>query len=148
MISTRLLGVIGLLDNRHRICWDVKTACLNAECAPSERVPLKYPPEIRQYKTDSNEVKHELFGMLLKNLYGHPAAARNWSKTRDLWIDKTFNPNGYACKKCPSDECVLGLPSDIPPRQTVWTRSRVPVWTRSRVRCLCNICETAPDWSL
>ena len=109
MISSRMIGVIAMRNKMKRIAWDVNTAYLNSECAPSERVPLRYPPEFREYRTDENGKKHEIYGLLLRNLYGHPAAARNWGKTRDTWILKTFNDNGYTCVQCASDECVFTI---------------------------------------
>ena len=113
MISSRLIGVICMLEGMVRICWDVRTAYLNAECAPSERVPLRYPPEFRHYRIDKDGNKHELFGLLLKNLYGHPAAARNWGKTRDAWIMEYFNTDSFTCIMCPSDECVFKITGPI-----------------------------------
>ena len=45
--STRFLQVIGLMEGMERLCWDVKTAFLNADCADSEKVPLRYPEGLR-----------------------------------------------------------------------------------------------------
>ena len=68
MISSRMIGVIAMRNKMKRIAWDVNTAYLNSECAPSERVPLRYPPEFREYRTDENGKKHEIYGLLLRNL--------------------------------------------------------------------------------
>jgi hypothetical protein len=65
MISSRMIGVIAMRNKMKRIAWDVNTAYLNSECAPSERVPLRYPPEFREYRTDENGKKHEIYGLLL-----------------------------------------------------------------------------------
>jgi hypothetical protein len=69
MISSRMIGVIAMKKKMKRIAWDVNTADLNSECAASERVPLRYPPEFRLYRTDADGKKHEIYGLLLRNYY-------------------------------------------------------------------------------
>ena len=45
--------------------------------------------------------------LLKKNLYGHPAAARAWAKTRDKYLLEEFNKNGWHCDRCMMDTCVF-----------------------------------------
>ena len=45
--------------------------------------------------------------LLKKNLYGHPAAARAWSRTRDEYLLEEFNKDGWTCQRCLMDTCVF-----------------------------------------
>ena len=114
--STRFLQVIGLMEGMERLCWDVKTAFLNADCADSEKVPLRYPEGLRPTRFNPETGQHEeLFGLLVKNLYGHPAASRNWGITRDRWIHDTFseggckNTDGYKLHQLKTDGCMFKI---------------------------------------
>ena len=51
----------------------------------------------------------ELKMLLLRNLYGHPAASRAWSKARDGFIMEEFNkPDGdFRVHKCLMDPCLF-----------------------------------------
>jgi hypothetical protein len=42
-----------------------------------------------------NEHGEELFMIMRKNLYGHPAAARAWTRERDTQLLKHFNQTGW-----------------------------------------------------
>jgi len=114
--STRFIQVVGMMEGMSRLCWDVKTAYLNADCAESEKVPLRYPVGLRTKRYNAETGEHEeLYGLLEKNLYGHPAAARNWGITRDLWINKTFsedsaeNAGGYKLQQLQTDSCIFKI---------------------------------------
>ena len=63
-------------------CFDIKQAYCWAELEEGQLLALKYPKGFERY----DEYGEPLYMVCRKNLYGHPAASRNWSKTRDEFI--------------------------------------------------------------
>ena len=37
--------------------------------------------------------------VLRKNIYGHPAAGKQWAETRDAYILERFNRPGWTCTR-------------------------------------------------
>ena len=82
----------------------------------SEKVPLRYPEGLRPKRFNPETGQYEeLFGLLVKNLYGHPAASRNWGIARDKWIHDTFseggckNTEGYKLHQLKTDGCMFKI---------------------------------------
>ena len=48
----------------------------------------------------------EILTLCLCLQYGHPAAARAWSQTRDKFLNERFNKDGWTCHRCMMDTCV------------------------------------------
>ena len=91
-----------------RRTYDVSTAYLQADATSDEdRIPLIYPKGMAKYDYRGNELR----GVLISNLYGHPAAGARWAKTRDTWILDFFNneetSRGWRVYQCHSDPCLF-----------------------------------------
>ena len=91
MTSTRILQALRIGKGWHSMPADVKTAFLHADTEEAQQYPLRMPIEKREYLTDENGNKHELFAMLHKNLYGSPVAPKLWSDCFNKWIREKFN---------------------------------------------------------
>ena len=117
--TARLLQAL-VVDNRwKRVSFDIKQAYIHAELPPGKLIALKYPEGFRRHLRDDNgELILDENGkpietkmLLLRNLYGHPAASRAWSQTRDSFIMPEFNNNkelpGYEVHKCIMDPCLF-----------------------------------------
>jgi hypothetical protein len=73
--------------------FDAVTAFLNGAVKDTEKIPVRFPPELRTFDADGNE----MLALLNKALYGHPIAALRWSQTRDAFTLKFFNEHGWGC---------------------------------------------------
>jgi len=117
--TARLLQAL-MVDNRwKRMSFDIKQAYIHAELPPGKLIALKYPEGFRRHLRDDkgelildeNGKPIETKMLLLRNLYGHPAASRAWSQTRDSFIMSEFNDNkempGYEVHKCIMDPCLF-----------------------------------------
>eukprot|EP01050_Picozoa_sp_SAG11_P032050 SAG11_NODE_10228_length_845_cov_4.107239_1_plen_73_part_01 len=49
----------------------------------------------RQGKTVNVQKSEELYGLLIKALYGHQSAGRKWAAHRDSWAMMKFSSNGW-----------------------------------------------------
>jgi hypothetical protein len=67
-------------------------------------IAVRYPEGLRRY---DNETGEELFMLLRRNLYGHPAAGRIWEKERNRVILKLFNCDGWTCKRSRKEPCLF-----------------------------------------
>ena len=72
--------------------FDATTAFLNSIARDSEQIPVRMPPELREYDQVTNE---EIMAILDRVLYGHPIASLRWSQTRDGFILERFNTEGW-----------------------------------------------------
>jgi hypothetical protein len=73
--------------------FDAVTAFLNGAVKDTEKIPVRFPPELRTFDADGNE----MLALLNKALYGHPIAALRWSQTRDVFTLQFFNAYGWGC---------------------------------------------------
>jgi hypothetical protein len=73
--------------------FDVVTAFLNGAVKDTEKIPVCFPPDVRTFDADGNE----MLALLNKALYGHPIASLRWSQTRDTFTLKFFNERGWGC---------------------------------------------------
>jgi hypothetical protein len=102
--TARLLIAIMCLYNLVMMTGDVVKAYCWAPLPPGDLIAVKYPPGLKKYDPITGE---ELYMVLRKNLYGHPAAGRSWGKLRDSEIKKHFNENGWTCRQCEMDPCLF-----------------------------------------
>ena len=101
--AVRVLCCLIVLLNLTRLCGDIEKAYCWADVPPGELIALSYPEGYKRV----DEYGNELFMVMRKNLYGHPAAARAWTKERDSQLLKHFNKNGWTCKQAIMDPCLF-----------------------------------------
>ena len=96
----------------NRKAFDITQAYTRADLPPGKKIALIYPDGFKRYDENGNE----LYMLLQKNLYGHPAASRAWSFTRDQFILEDFNsddevPEGerWSCHRCIMDPCLFRI---------------------------------------
>jgi hypothetical protein len=94
--TTRLLQALTIGINLKRYAWDICTAYLWADVKENERMPIRYPRDLRRTDPTSGE---ELFAILKKNCYGMPQADRRYTQLRNAFILKKFNQGGWSCFK-------------------------------------------------
>jgi len=102
--TTRLLQAITIGTGLHRHAWDICTAYLWADVKPRERIPIRYPRDLRKYDDDTGE---ELYAILKKNCYGMPQADRRYTQLRNKFINDEFNKGGWKCTKSRQDPCLF-----------------------------------------
>ena len=100
--TMRMLQALCVIRGYKRLSFDIKQAYTRAEIPPGDLIALRYPVGFRRQKDGQ-----ETYMLLKKNLYGHPAAARAWTKTRDAFIEEEFNKDGWRCVKCIMDPCLF-----------------------------------------
>lgn len=101
--TSKIIQALMVRLKLHRMAFDIKMAYCQADMPDDQLVAVRYPEGYRRY-SDSGE---ELFMVLRKNLYGHPAAGRHWEKERNRIIMEEFNKNGWTCTRCIKDPCVF-----------------------------------------
>lgn len=106
--SSRLLQALMVTHKWKRLCFDIKQAYIHSDLPPGKLIAIRYPDG---FKRNDPETGEELFCLLKKNLYGHPAASRAWSQTRDAFLLSHFNPpdGSWTCSRCVSDPCLFRL---------------------------------------
>ena len=57
---------------------------------------MRYPEGFKRKHPETGE---ELFMILKKSLYGHPAAGRYWDRHRNETVLRLFNADGYKAKR-------------------------------------------------
>jgi hypothetical protein len=97
--TSRLVQAVALVMGWVRLCFDISVAYLHSDADRCQQIPLIYPPGYEMTGADGQP----LFGILLKSVYGHPAASKNWSDTRDAWIKRHFNANGWSAVRSQVD---------------------------------------------
>ena len=90
-----------------RLALDINMAYCQADLPDAQLIAVRYPEGFRRYRTNDRGEREEEFMILRKNLYGHPAAGRNWAKQRDAELMKIFNKDGWTCKRCIKDPCMF-----------------------------------------
>jgi hypothetical protein len=107
--TARLLVALMCLYNLVRMTGDVVKAYCWAPMPPGSLIAVKYPQGLKKYDPLTRE---ELYMVLRKNLYGHPAAGRAWGQLRDSEILKHFNVQGWTCTQCEMDPCLFYFKRD------------------------------------
>ena len=103
--TARFLCCITVLLNLVRKAGDIEKAYCWADVPPGELIALSYPDGYK--RTDENG--EELFMVMRKNLYGHPAAARAWERERNTQLLTAFNKAGWTCKSPRMDPCLFAI---------------------------------------
>ena len=98
--SIRVLAILTVKYNLKRRAYDIVKAYCWAKIPKSERIALRYPEGFKRSRDGK-----ELFMVLLKNLYGDPAAARRFTLQRDEALIKEFSESGWAVKRLYMDPC-------------------------------------------
>ena len=106
--SSRILQAIMVRNKYKRLAWDIKQAYCWAEVASNELFAVKYPKGFERYEVVDG-VKKPLYMVVRRNLYGHPGAARAWSKARDEFILNRFNEKGWTCTRCLADPTLFNI---------------------------------------
>ena len=88
--STKILQALMVRLKLCRLAFDIKQAYCQAGLPADQKIAVRYPEGFRRY-TASGE---ELFMILKRNLYGHPAAGRIWEKERNAHIMEVLNKDG------------------------------------------------------
>ena len=101
--TARILQCMIILMNLTRMCGDIEKAYCWAKVPPGELIALSYPEGYRRV----NDQGEELYMIMRKNLYGHPAAARAWTKERDTQLLSHFNSEGWTCMQSRMDPCLF-----------------------------------------
>ena len=98
-----------------RRAFDIKQAYCHAGMEKGyEQIILTYPEGYQEW--DGEE---PLYILMDKNLYGHPAGARNWTICRDEFINEYFNKGEWVCHHCvDTDPCLFHIKRLAEPRQT------------------------------
>ena len=110
--TARLLICISLRHNWKRKAWDVELAYAWADLPVNERLALSYPKGCERAHPTTNET---LYIILLKNLYGDPAAGRRWSIHRDNKLLSEFNTKDsnstevWKCIRTIMDPCLFHI---------------------------------------
>ena len=100
----RIVSALLMLCNLLNMTGDVEKACCWADVPPGELIAIRYPPGLKRYHP---ETKEELYCILRRNLYGHPAAAYAWSAHRDGEILRLFNNDQWTCHQAEMDPCLF-----------------------------------------
>ena len=82
LVASRVLQAYAIGANKARIGFDVNQAFLHADTNEEDQIPVRFPEGCREY----NEDGEELYGLIVKCLYGSPTAPRNWCKYRNKWM--------------------------------------------------------------
>ena len=103
--SSRLLQALMVYRRWKRLSFDIKQAYIHADLPPGHLIAVRYPDGFKRFDSQGNE----LYMLLRKNLYGHPAASRAWSQTRDRYLLEKFNPadGSWTCSRCTMDPCLF-----------------------------------------
>ena len=101
--TARILQCLTLRHNLTRRCGDIEKAYCWAKVPPGELIALSYPEGYRRV----NNKGEDLYMIMRKNLYGHPGAARAWTRERDEQLLKHFNEDGWTCTQSMMDPCLF-----------------------------------------
>lgn len=108
--TSRLLQALMVKHKMFRLAMDIKMAYCNANMPNDQLISVRYPTGFTRKHPETGE---ELFMILRKNLYGHPAAGKHWQDERNKVILETFNTQGWTCHKCVKDPCLFVLSRTI-----------------------------------
>jgi site-specific DNA-cytosine methylase len=100
--TARILTALTAVHNLQRLTGDIEKAYCWAPLPPGDLIAVRYPPGLKKFHS---ETKEEMYMILRKNLYGHPAAGRAWGELRDSEILKYFNTGGWTCVQQDMDPC-------------------------------------------
>jgi hypothetical protein len=102
--TARIMCALVVLFNLFRGAFDITKAFCWATLPVGEQIALSYPEGFKHFHPDTGE---ELFMILRKNLYGHPAAGRIFGKQRDNTLLLRFNELCWKCIRTRMDPCLF-----------------------------------------
>ena len=109
LATTRLIQAYAVGHSKYRFGFDVDQAFLHAESTPQEQIAIRFADGIREY----NENGEELYGLLLKNIYGSPTASRNWTRHRDNFMLNVMNKQlNWQVEQMKYDPCLFKITTD------------------------------------
>jgi len=102
--STRMLQAYAVGENKARFGFDVNQAFLHADSTEGEQLPVRFAEGCREY----DENGEEIYGLLVKNIYGSPLASRNWSIHRNKFmLDIMGKEEGWKVTKMLKEPCMF-----------------------------------------
>ena len=101
--SSRVLLAVMVKNGLVILTFDVSQAYVQAILPENERIAIRYPEGFRRFHPETGE---ELFAILRRSLYGHPAAGRYWNDHRNTKIMQEFNIEGWTCKRPIKEPCM------------------------------------------
>ena len=101
--TCRVLCALTVYYSLFRDAFDITKAFCWADLPEGDQIALNYPEGFKEFDKDGNE----LFMILRKNLYGHPAAGRQYGKQRDKTLLQRFNEKGWKCIRTRMDPCLF-----------------------------------------
>jgi hypothetical protein len=102
--TARMLCAMIVLFNMFRGAFDITKAFCWATLPPGDQIALEYPEGFKEFNATTKE---PLFMILRKNLYGHPAAGRQYGKQRDSILLIRFNELCWTCLRTRMDPCLF-----------------------------------------
>jgi hypothetical protein len=106
--ATRMLQAMVVKYGLYRAAFDIEQAYCQAGMPEDERVAVRYPAGFKRYDSEGKE----LFMLLIRNLYGHPAGGRHWEKERNKVLMKEFSLDGYTIKAMVKEPCMFLVRKD------------------------------------
>jgi len=103
--SSRLLCALVVYFSLFRAAFDITKAFCWAEVPDGDQIALEYPEGYKRYTADGEP----MYMILRKNLYGHPAAGRQYGKQRDQTLLQRFNQDGWTCERARMDPCMFKI---------------------------------------
>jgi hypothetical protein len=101
--TANVLCALAVRFNLKRRVWDIEKAYCTAP--RKTQIALSYPDGFKEFDSDGRE----LFMVLLRNLYGDPAAARNFGEDRDEKLLNTFSQGPWSITRCFMDPCIFNI---------------------------------------
>ena len=101
--TSRIVCCLVVLYSLIRGAFDISKAFTWATLPPGDQIALCYPDGFKEYDPVTGE---PLYMILRKNLYGHPAAGRQFGKQRDSVLQLRFNEKGWTCQRTRMDPCL------------------------------------------
>jgi hypothetical protein len=105
--SQRFLTCLTVALDLKRKTGDVEKAYCWASLPPGELIAVRYPDVYKRF----NQAGEELYMIMRRNLYGHPAAGRSWEMERNSKLLTHFNTNNWKCKRLFMDPCMFQFTS-------------------------------------
>ena len=104
--TTRILMALVVKYGLYQKCFDIEKAYTWSELDKGSLIILKCPTGFERYDPETGE---ELYAIMRRNLYGTPNAAINYVRTRDDFILKAFNKDGWTCQRSVMDPSLFWL---------------------------------------
>ena len=82
LTAGKIVQALAVKDDLNRFGADIDQAFTAADNEKAEQIAVRLPEGMREFDEHGNE----LYGILMKNLYGSPAAPLNWSKCFNKYL--------------------------------------------------------------